>query len=240
MSDRINQVRQRCAEVFGNARRIYGVSLQNVQIRFDLRGRTAGMAGYKTVMGQRRLYLRFNVDLIANDGFKHIFEDTVPHEIAHLVCYENPSLGSNHDNGWRRVCRQLGGSGERCHQEEVTYANGHTYEYVTSNGKTVLFSQIRHRKIQKGTVYRFKNGWGHVDSNSKWKILNRSSNRIQQKTTVPAEQNSIGSTDSVESIIKLARSRGIDMESVVTAVSIKLAMNIVAARALVKEHWSMM
>lgn len=180
MSDRVNQIRQRCAEIFQQARIRYGVKLENVQIRFDLRGRVAGMAGYNIVLGQRCYFLRFNVDMIAKDSFKHIFENTVPHEIAHLVCYENPQLGRNHNPGWRRVCQQLGGTGERCHREEVSYAKGSTYYYTTSNGKTVALSQIRHNKIQRGMVYRFKYGWGHVDRHCKWSLTNPDQQAIAQ------------------------------------------------------------
>ena len=239
MSDRVNQIRQRCAEVFENARKLYGVSLQNVQIRFDLRGRTAGMAGYNTVGGYRRYYLRFNVDMIANSSFNHIINDTVPHEIAHLVCYENPRFGDNHNAGWRRVCKQLGGTGERCHREEVSYANGLSYQYVTSNGRTVVLSQIRHNKIQKGVVYRFKYGWGHIDRNSKWQVVGKNSARISETSATSETANkTLSQVEQIQSAIKIAKSKNIDIDSVVMALSIHFGLSKTDARKHVEENWA--
>lgn len=244
MHNRIEQVRRRCMEVFAVARAKYGVSLSNVQIRFDLRGRVAGMAGYKTSMGKRHYFLRFNVKMICSDSFKHIFNDTVPHEIAHLVCFENPQFGDNHNAGWKRVCRALGGNGERCHNEEVAYANGATYQYTTSNGKIVNLSQIRHRKIQKGMVYRFKYGWGHIDRNSKWVIVGSPAHRAQNTVQIaekptPAAPKVEGTTkaDKVRSLIKLAKANGMDAEAVVTAVVAQLGMHKTQAARYVSENW---
>jgi predicted SprT family Zn-dependent metalloprotease len=44
-----------------------------------------------------------------------MLEDTVPHEIAHFVC-QVKGLGKNHDEGWRKVCRELGGNGITCYK----------------------------------------------------------------------------------------------------------------------------
>ena len=108
----------RCYEIFRRAEAQYGVNLGRVEILFNLRGRVAGMACCRrnrfSGAPATDLKLRFNVDMIAGDGYDHILNDCVPHEIAHLVCYANPQLGANHDRGWKRVCVALGGNGERC------------------------------------------------------------------------------------------------------------------------------
>jgi SprT protein len=175
MNNRFELVAQHTQEVLEKARQTFGVHLRGVQVRFDLRGKSAGIAGWTRRGGEKQLYLRFNVDLIRGEGFEHVFKNTVPHEVAHLVCYENPALGRNHDRGWARVCRALGGNAERCHTEEITYAKGRTYYYTSTNGKVVTLSQVRHKKIQMGAVYRFKHGWGQVDRTCKWSLTNSQS-----------------------------------------------------------------
>ena len=80
-------------------------------------------------MGSRSYMVRFNADM-ARQNPDDMVEDTIPHEYSHIVCFMNPSLGSNHDSGWARVCRALGGTGGRTHDNEVVYGNGRTYEYL--------------------------------------------------------------------------------------------------------------
>lgn len=132
--------------------------------------------------------MRFNTDMMQNSSWDHLINDTVPHELAHIVCFFKPELGRNHNPGWRQVCRQLGGSGQRCHKEEVTYAKGTTYYYTTSTNHTVTLSLQRHRRIQKGTSYHFKNGRGRVDRTSKWSTQQPAANQpvLQRAAHAPA------------------------------------------------------
>jgi len=123
LQERTKQVQTKVNQLINRANKLYGLTLPEITVRFDLRGRAAGQAG----RDYRGYYLRFNVDMMQNSSWDHLYTDTVPHEVAHIVCFVNPMLGKHHNPGWQRVCRQLGGSGQRCHKEEVTYANGKTY-----------------------------------------------------------------------------------------------------------------
>jgi len=184
LQERTQQVRTKIAELTLQANRLYGITLPQIRIRFDLRGRAAGMAG----RDRQGYYVRFNTDMMQNQAWDHLIKDTVPHELAHIVCFFNPQLGRNHNPGWSRVCRQLGGSGQRCHKEEVTYANGKTYYYTSSTGQTVTLSIQRHRKIQQGTIYRFKYGKGTVDRNCSWTTQQPAANQpvLQRAAHAPA------------------------------------------------------
>ena len=157
--DRCEQVRAKVAELILRANRLYNIQMPSVDVRFDLRGKSAGEAGYR-VFGQ--FYVRFNVDMIANDSWEKILNDTVPHELAHVVCFFR-NTDNGHGAAWRQVCRALGGTGERCHKEAVTYAKGRTYYYRTTVGKIVALSQVRHRRVQQGQVYVYRDG-GRVTS----------------------------------------------------------------------------
>jgi predicted SprT family Zn-dependent metalloprotease len=179
----------RCYEIFRKAETLYGVNLGRVEIALDLRGRVAGMACCRRLPHKpaTNLRLRFNVDMIAGDGYDHILNDTVPHEIAHLVCYVNPALGANHDHGWKRVCVALGGNGERCHTEAVVYAKGNTYEYITSTGARIQVGEKHHTKIQSGhvlTAHR-KIGGGTISRASQYSVVGIHGRKVEPRAANP-------------------------------------------------------
>lgn len=160
------QVLEKINQLIARANQLYNITLPPIATRFDLRGRSAGQASY--YRGQYAM--RFNTDMMTNDGWDHLFNNTVPHELAHIVCFYKPQLGRNHDNGWRRVCVALGGNGERCHKEEVTYAKGNTYNYRTTSGHVIAVSQVIHQRIQQGRTYRLRQNKGALNRQCEYKL----------------------------------------------------------------------
>lgn len=162
---RKQQVLNKIAQLTQQARTLYGADAvpAGLETRFDLRGRTAGQACWRG----NNSWMRFNVDMMANSGWDHLYNNTVPHELAHIICMHK-GWDRGHGPAWRRVCIQLGGDGQRCHSEEVTYAKGKTYYYTTSTGQVQAISVIRHRKIQQGAVYHLRGAGGHIDRNCRW------------------------------------------------------------------------
>lgn len=171
MQDQAKLVLARCNAIFAKAMELYGLDLSKTTIRFDLKGRAAGVAGARGSFFDRQYYMRFNRDMMTREAFDHILNETVPHEIAHLVCFMNPKLGSNHDAGWARVCLALGGSGARTHKEEVVYGKGTTYEYTTDRGEKVRLSDRRHSYIQGGGVLTYRHGKGKVTQHCAYSIV---------------------------------------------------------------------
>ena len=162
------QVKARCGEIVEKARALYGMDLSQVHVSFDLRGRAAGWAARRS----GRYSVAFNRDMLTRDAFDHIIKDVVPHEYAHVMCYMNTDLGRNHDNGWARVCRALGGSGSRTHNEDVVYGKGATYEYTTDRGHKVRLSERRHRYIQNlDGALNYKRGEGRVTKACAYSIV---------------------------------------------------------------------
>lgn len=166
LAERKQQILDKVAALTVKARELWGHDAvpQNLRVYFDLRGRNAGQACREN--GQ--YYMRFNVDMMQNESWSHIYNNTVPHELAHVICAWK-SWDRGHGRNWQRVCRALGGNAERCHSEPVKYANGRTYVYTTSTGRTLIISQIRHRKIQRGIVYRTADG-GQIDRTCTYQI----------------------------------------------------------------------
>jgi SprT protein len=128
-------------------------------IQFYDKGRTAGVA-----YGSSRV--AFNLHVFAQDP-ERFLNDTVPHEIAHIVCAAT-GLGRGHDAGWKRVCAMLGGSAERCFSGEgldIKLARQRKrYEYRGSCGTVVMLSDVMHKSIQqKGMVRLLRSTGGRLD-----------------------------------------------------------------------------
>ena len=162
---RFEAVREKTAQVVATAEALYGVKLNPLSISFNLRGRVAGWASCKACRtGSGKTFgLRFNRNLVLGDKhYQDILDETVPHEVAHLVCYANPGLGKNHDRGWKRVCVAIGGNGKTRHEYD-TKIEGSGWDYMTDKGHLVTVTSKIHRRIQEsGRVFRYKDGKGAI------------------------------------------------------------------------------
>lgn len=118
-----------------------------VKIRYDIKGRCAGQARHRGGVYE----LRFNPEAILNYN-EDMTKDTIPHEVAHLVCFARRELGSGHDAGWKAVCRALGGDDSRTHDMTLTAAKQVTrYKYTMPNGKVYELAGKQHNAIQSGS-----------------------------------------------------------------------------------------
>ena len=164
--DRFAEITSKTRAVLARAEQLYGVSINPV-IAFNLTGRVAGWASCKinpvtrVTSGHR---LRFNRDLITGNHFEDMRDNTVPHEVAHLVCDVRPDLGRNHDAGWRRVCIALGGNGRTRHDSDVVVRG--RWDYLTDRGHKVSLTTRYHTYVQSGGVLTFKRGLGMVTRSS--------------------------------------------------------------------------
>ena len=184
VQQRMKELVEKCNSIKLRAQELYGLDMSHVAITFDLKGRAAGMAH------RRGHYykVRFNHDMIGREAYDHILNDTAPHEFAHIACFMNPQLGRNHDVGWARVCRALGGDGQRCHREEVVYGKGGTYEYTTTNGHKVRMGDKHHKHVQAGGTLRYRGGKGNVMPHSPYTIVGVSGRSIAPRAVTPTQQ----------------------------------------------------
>ena len=163
----------------------YGVGIRDrTSVSVDIKGKNAGEA---RMYPDGSMTLRFNQRMTV-ENFSHIHDDTVPHEVAHLVCFANPRLGRKHDAGWKRVCRELGGTGHRCHDNEVIYAKGKTYRYYLVSGATTVLSEARHKKIQSGWAsYKTKNG-NLINNKCAYEVIGIRGQRVENNCSKPVRQ----------------------------------------------------
>lgn len=156
----LNAVRAKLKE----AEEKFGVDMKDVKIELNIRGwRAAGYAQWCPAKGYR---LRFHPEYIATH-FDEMVNVTVPHEVAHMVCFKKESLGRDHNRGWQMVDRMLGGNGKRCHKMKAAMkaakaksprrAPRSVYIYHTTRGYEIAVGKVRHERIQSGVVYEARN-----------------------------------------------------------------------------------
>lgn len=124
-----------------------------VEISTNIRGRVGGRAGYTTEYGRRYYYLNFSREGIEKH-WDTMVNDVIPHEVAHIVAFVRGDLrAKGHNAAWVRICRHLGGTGERCHSMGLTKARKVKYHIYDIDGIEVKLSSIRHNKLMKGKAH---------------------------------------------------------------------------------------
>lgn len=163
-------MKQKVDECIQKARTKYGVTLADVDVRFDIRGhRIAGQAGHR----YGTFFLRFH-PVACEQHLQEMLDEVVPHEVAHLVCYESPMLGRKHNWGWKNVCIALGGTGSRTHTLNLggptqserlqKHLDRRPFVYRDSQGTERKVTSQCHKAMQlKGKVYIYRDNRGRID-----------------------------------------------------------------------------
>ncbi|QMV28993.1 hypothetical protein AP1_0286 [Aeromonas phage AP1] len=141
-------VEKRIAEVVEIAKTLYP-EMAGFKYTFkECTGRCAGIASYTNKgWGDTEYTIKININLMVQ-GMKewnHIFHNTIPHEIAHLVDYVTRGK-SNHDRVWERIAKSLGCDGVSRHSLPVA-GRGRVVYMVPGYGK-VTVTNSTHMVIQ--------------------------------------------------------------------------------------------
>lgn len=130
----------------------YRIRIPLRDIRFDLKGRSAGMAVFPR---HGRPYIRYNRLMLSKQP-EEFLSQTLPHEVAHLVARRLHGSGIRpHGDEWKRVMAFFGAKANRCHN--FTLVDGHyrqlqRFSYACQCRQHELTS-IRHNRVLKGTRY---------------------------------------------------------------------------------------
>ena len=150
-----NTVIERVEYFVNKGNEIFNTDLGMPTVLFKKRGTTAGTAWYD------KMELDFNAGLLV-DNFEHFMNDTIPHEVAHLIdkhvyghrrTYSGKRI--SHGQTWKSIMRQLGVDPERCHKMDTskTAMPITKHIYVCEGCKQELvISQVRHNKLLRGRV----------------------------------------------------------------------------------------
>jgi len=145
--------------------RLYAASVFNqtfasLPVRFDLKGRAAGMYCVKSYKGNIERSIRFNPWLFAKYP-DDSWENTIPHELAHYIadCLYGMRTIRPHGKEWKSIMHSLGA-------EPVVRASYNLDGIPVRQVKRYLYrcdcrdiplSSYRHKKIQSGMQrYRCK------------------------------------------------------------------------------------
>ena len=132
--------------------RHFGIDIAQPQIRFDLRGKAAGMALFHP-RGER--VIRYNRAMLEENGLAFI-DQTVAHEVAHLVARAvHGSRIRPHGIEWQSIMTLFDAEPVRCHSFKVSpnsLRRMRYYPYRCACSDHSL-SSIRHNRSQSGTVY---------------------------------------------------------------------------------------
>lgn len=157
LNEKVNAIRNRAEEL------LQKYQIKGVNIRFDLRGTVAGQAGWKRAktwssafsgskMDVYDFKLRFNTHYL-NDNFEDMLNNTVPHEVAHLIDAIRHGK-SGHGFLWKSIMRELGCKPERCHDYDMSHVYSHTVKCACKEHKV---SRNIYQKIASGQRRRCRN-----------------------------------------------------------------------------------
>lgn len=139
-------------EVIAAASRICNQKIK-ASLRFDLRGKKAGVAHLKQHL------IRINGELFhyPEDHYKAVW-DTILHEMAHLMVEQSVGKAQPHGQEWQFYIEKLGGTANVTHQLPLKKVRrSRKFIYLLESGRIVELSPIRHRRLQgKEGIYRVR------------------------------------------------------------------------------------
>lgn len=152
ISELTERAREQTLSLITLAQKRLGKRLPAPEIRFDLRGTSAGQMR-SAARGQ--FQIRYNLVLLQRHP-REFLEQTVPHETAHLVTYHiHGNRVRAHGPEWAAIMALFGAEARRCHHfdsEDLRTRTLRRFSYVCRCGPVELTS-IRHNRILNGQVY---------------------------------------------------------------------------------------
>ena len=134
------------------AERFYRRRFELSEIRFDVRGKTAGY--FKQLTNGLSL-INYNNAILQANGHSFISR-TVPHEVAHLVAHQmHGSVIRPHGKEWKAVMQLFNADAARCHEYDVSQVRTRQYkrfEYYCGC-QTHYLTSIRHNRVLSGQGY---------------------------------------------------------------------------------------
>lgn len=122
-------------------------------IRFDLSGACAGMAvSRRDAAPYDRRLIRINADLLVDNPIEMI-QQTVPHEVAHVVTSALWVQARSHGREWKSVMQHFGKPPVACHSMDVTRARrGAQHPYRCACRDIHHLGAVRHKRVLSGRI----------------------------------------------------------------------------------------
>ena len=118
------------------------------KLNFNLRGQTGGKAYY------RQHEIRLNKELLGIEAnTQQMVENTLAHELAHLIVGASYPRAKPHGIEFQRVMRRLGEVPTTTHSMDIAPKSGEV-PYKCNCVDEHMLSPIRHKKVLRGASYR--------------------------------------------------------------------------------------
>lgn len=138
----VHQLEQKVADYYATAEQHFSRCFPRPEIKLNQRGRAAGTARPQTNE------LRFNLTLLVENQQAFI-DQTVPHEIAHLLVYQLYGRTKPHGKEWQFMMQSVFNCpAKTTHQFDLKSVTGKQFTY-DCRCMTHQLSIYRHNKVQR-------------------------------------------------------------------------------------------
>ncbi len=146
------EIRDKTSAWVSKAEHIWQKSFTEIPVYFDLRGKTSGIYVVRGHWTHQEQKIRYNPAIFARH-FEESCATTIPHEVAHHICYElHGKKAKPHGKEWREIMLAFGVPAEATSKldlSEIPQKKLKRFEYICDCGSHQL-SSIRHNRIQRG------------------------------------------------------------------------------------------
>lgn len=140
------------------AQQVFAQQFQTLPVRFDLKGRAAGMYCVKGRLDQLQRYIRFNPWLFAKYP-EDSWDNTIPHEVAHYIsdCLYGLRTIKPHGKEWKYIMQVFGAEPlVRANYDMTGIPVRQVKRYAyRCQCREVMLTSYRHQKVQQG-VQRYQ------------------------------------------------------------------------------------
>jgi SprT protein len=104
-------------------------------------------------------YIRVNAQILINPEFtEDMINNTIPHEVAHVVVRQTWPSAKGHGKEWKLMMYYLGLEAERCHSYDTVAARQRQkaprpHVYYCNCDEPHRVTNILHRRMQQGRRY---------------------------------------------------------------------------------------
>ncbi len=129
----------------------FHLAVPTPEIRFDLRGKAAGMV----IFSNTGTVVRYNPKLLEENGASFV-DQTVPHEVAHLIARALHGRRIRpHGPEWKLIMAFFGVPSHRCHNFSTASTRDRRMRYFAyrCGCRDHRLSAIRHNRCRSGVTY---------------------------------------------------------------------------------------
>ena len=146
--DQKQQVLNRTRYFIEQANTLMSLSLEEISVSFDLKGKSSGMF----VVKHKQQFIRYN-EMIFSAYFEDSLTNTVAHEVAHYVVFSIWGLKKvkPHGKEWKQVMALFGVKAEVTSDYDISHIplnQQRRFDY-TCSCMTHQLTTTRHNKVQK-------------------------------------------------------------------------------------------